>query len=357
VSRERRRLALIAALAVAATVVVVLLLGQAAHFTELLKRLRGASPGWLAVCAAGEIVAYAGYILSYQAIAELSGGPRLGAPILARVVGLSFGAFSVATALGGLSVDFWALREAGEPAPLASSRVIALETVRWAVLSVATCVAAVLVLLGVGHRVIWIVPVAWLVVVPSCFAAGLWISANGRQGRFQAGSSGRLRRALAVAVRALVLIRELVSAPASVRVRAILGAAVFWAGDVLCAWAALRAFGTHVALSSLLLGYTTGFVSTGLPLPAGGSGGVDAAMTGGFVLAGAPLGAALLGAVAFRVFNFWLPALVAVGSALTVRGLRERLREVADGRRRQAVTVGEQALGRNPAHRPPRPPR
>ena len=52
-------------------------------------------------------------------------------------------------------------------------------------------------------------------------------------------------------------------------------------------------------------------------------------MTGGFVLAGAPLGAALLAAVTFRVFSFWLPALVAVPSMLGVRGLRDRLHEIA----------------------------
>jgi uncharacterized membrane protein YbhN (UPF0104 family) len=55
-------------------------------------------------------------------------------------------------------------------------------------------------------------------------------------------------------------------------------------------------------------------------------------MTGGFVLAGAPLSAALLGAVAFRVFNFWLPALVAAGSAIGARGLRQQLHEVAQER-------------------------
>ena len=74
-------------------------------------------------------------------MAELDGGPRLPYLTVVRVVGLSFGAFSVATAIGGLSVDFWALREAGEPPKMASARIIALETMRWALLSFATCVA------------------------------------------------------------------------------------------------------------------------------------------------------------------------------------------------------------------------
>jgi uncharacterized membrane protein YbhN (UPF0104 family) len=120
-------------------------------------------------------------------------------------------------------------------------------------------------------------------------------------------------------------------APAPRR-RALGGTAVYLAGDVLCAWAALRAFGAHVALAPLLVGYSTGYVSEAVPLPAGGSGSVDAAMTGGFVLAGAPLSAALLGAVTFRLFTFWLPALVAVPSIVTAPRLRDRLREIAAAR-------------------------
>ena len=138
-SPERKRLVVSATLAVAATAAVVLLIGKAAHYANLLTHLRDAQPGWLLLCAAGEALAYAGFIASYQAMAELDGGPKLTYSTVARIVGLSFGAFSVATAIGGLSVDFWALREAGEPPRLAGARIIALETMRWAMLTLATC--------------------------------------------------------------------------------------------------------------------------------------------------------------------------------------------------------------------------
>jgi uncharacterized membrane protein YbhN (UPF0104 family) len=126
-----------------------------------------------------------------------------------------------------------------------------------------------------------------------------------------------------------LFVRRLLAGLPGPRRNALGGSVVFWVGDVLCAWASLRAFGARVGIAPLLLGYTTGYLSEGLPSPAGGSGSVDAAMTGGFVLAGAPLGAALLGAISFRVFTFWGPALVAVPSLLTAPGLRERLREIA----------------------------
>jgi len=224
---------------------------------------------------------------------------------------------------------------------MASARVIALETMRWAVLTVATCVAATVVLLDVsGGHVPWEVPVAWLVITPACFAGGLWISAPRRCDRFTQPTGNWLRDALGVAVRALVLVRKLVHSPARLIVRALGGAALFWAGEVLCAWAALRAFGVSVAVAPLLLGYTTGYVSMGLPLPAGGSGSVDAAMTAGFVLAGAPLGGALLGAIAFRLFSFWLPAIGALVSLATLRGLRARLHAVAERRAVPPMALG-----------------
>lgn len=174
----------------AATALAILLIGQAADFTEVARRLREAAPLWLVVCALGETVAYAGYLVAYRAMAALAGGPRLPAPVAIRVVALAFGAFSLATAVGGLSVDFWALREAGEPPPRASARVIAFETLRWAVVAVVTCLAAIASLTGVSRRVPWPVPVAWLVVVPACFAGGLWVSAPGRRERLTRPAAG-----------------------------------------------------------------------------------------------------------------------------------------------------------------------
>ena len=329
---------MLAGLALGATAAAVLVIDSAARNLALVSRLRDAAPGWLVFCAIGETLAYSGFVLCYQAMARVSGGPLLPAALVVRVVGLSFGAFSVATAIGGLSVDFWALREAGENPRVASSRVIALETLRWAVLSLATCVAGILVLGGVGHRVVWVVPVAWLVTTAACFAGGLWVSVPRRRAAF-VRCDGRIGRLLAIVVGALVYIRELMAGAPDLRRRAVAGAALFWAGEVLCAWAALRAFGAELGPTPLLLGYTTGYLATGLPLPVGGAGTVDAALTGGFVLAGAPLSSALLGALAFRLFSFWLPALGALASVLTARRLPDRLRAIARARAGSPVTA------------------
>ncbi len=328
----RRRAALLLIGSLVATVAVIAIIGQAADFAELSKRLRGASIPWLAVCAFGQVLAFTGYIVSYQAVAQVSGGPRLSASIAVRVVGLSFGAFAVASAIGGLSVDYWALHEAGEPPLIASARVIAVETMRWAVLAVALFLAGLAVLFGLSSRPPWPVAAAWAAAMPACFAGAVWFSSPSRRERYSLDTGRKMKRALGVAIKGLVYLRELIVSRGPLRRRALAGAVTFWVGDLLCAYAALRAFGTAVGLIALILGYATGYLAEALPLPAGGSGGIEAAMTGGFVLAGAPLSSALLGAVTFRLFNFWLPALIAVASAVTVRGLRERLHEIAAAR-------------------------
>ena len=78
---------------------------------------------------------------------------------------------------------------------------------------------------------------------------------------------------------------------------ALLGFPVFWAGDVLTLYAGLRAFGVHVGLAALVLAYTTAYVVTSLPLPAGGAGGVEAGLAFSLNAVGVPLAPALLVAV------------------------------------------------------------
>ena len=62
-----------------------------------------------------------------------------------------------------------------------------------------------------------------------------------------------------------------------------------------------------------------------LPLPVGGVGGVDAAMTYALTLVGVPLGTALLAVFAYRFFTFWLPFLPGVVAGATVRSAYLRL--------------------------------
>ena len=51
-SPERKRLLVSVIVGIAATAAVVLLIGKAAHYADLLTSLRDAQPGWLVLCAA-----------------------------------------------------------------------------------------------------------------------------------------------------------------------------------------------------------------------------------------------------------------------------------------------------------------
>jgi len=181
--------------------------------------------------------------------------------------------------------------------------------------------AAAALALGADEGAPWGVLAPWLVVVPLCVAAAFWVTARGRYDRLAADAGGRVRRLFGAAVRGVRLVRLLPTRRAATPGLGIAGAVVYWGGDLLCLWGGLRAFGITLGLASLVLAYATGYLVAALPLPAGGAGGVDAAMTYALTLVGVPLAPALLGAFAYRLFNFWLPVLPALAVLPAMRRL------------------------------------
>jgi hypothetical protein len=61
-----------------------------------------------------------------------------------------------------------------------------------------------------------------------------------------------------------------------------------------------------------VLAFATGYVATALPLPGGGSGGIEAALAFSLHAGGRALAPALLAALVYRFFTFWLPLLPAL---------------------------------------------
>ena len=285
-----------------------LAIGKAASYSRLLYDLRGAELRWLGLCLLGEVCAYAGYVVCYRETARVDGGPRFSVSDAVRIVAAGFGALVLTTGAGTLAVDYWALRRAGAKNALA--RVIALNTLEWAVLTAATFVAAIALLGDVPLAA----ALPWLIAVPGCFAAAFWVTAPVRCRRLTGLGGGRARRLFAACVEGVLLVRRL-------PLRAFAAAALYWAGDLLCLWGGLRAFGVQLGVASLVLAYSVGYLVAALPLPAGGAGGVDAATTYALTIVGVPLAPALLGTFAYRLFNFWLPMLPALAVLPTVRRL------------------------------------
>jgi uncharacterized membrane protein YbhN (UPF0104 family) len=342
---DRRRAIVTVVLGAAVIGVAVFFIGQFASFPKMLHALRHADRGWFFVCLGGEIVAYLGYIAAYRDVARVDGGPQLRFWTVTRVVAVGFGAFVAGSSFGTLGVDYWALHKTGEVPHRAVRRVLALNTLQWGVLAAAAAICGAVLLAWRRSAAPLSMELAWVIIVPVCVAAAAWVSSPRRADRFTAlprrahpkltrsprswarWSATVGRMALADAIGGVVLVRRLLLRPRRYPLAA-LGFVVFWAGDVLTLYAGLRAFGVHVGLAPLVLAYTTAYVVTSLPLPAGGAGGVEAGLAFSLNSVGITLASALLATLVYRFFTLWLPIAIAALALTQVEKLAAELPHV-----------------------------
>ena len=105
---------------------------------------------------------------------------------------------------------------------------------------------------------------------------------------------------------------------------------LYWAGDILCLWAAIQLVDGQITVAKLILAYSGGYVLTRRALPAGGAGVVEVALTVALVGMGMNFTPALLAVLVYRLFNFWLPIVAALAFASTVRELRGQFSPVEE---------------------------
>jgi uncharacterized protein (TIRG00374 family) len=214
--------------------------------------------------------------------------------------------------------------------------VLALNTLEWGVLALAAWCAGLVLLLFDRHAAPLAMQIVWIAVLPPCVALALFFTARSRVERLTAiprdgnGIKRALRVALADSLGGVVLVRTALRQPAKYPL-AVLGFPVFWAGDILAMWAAIRAFGADVGLAPLILAYTTAYVVSSLPLPAGGAGGVEAGLAFSLDAVGVPLAAALLATLVYRFFTLWLPIFIAAFAVTQVKALADELPLVEHG--------------------------
>jgi uncharacterized protein (TIRG00374 family) len=101
-------------------------------------------------------------------------------------------------------------------------------------------------------------------------------------------------------------LRALLADP-SVLLRAIGWAAANWLFDAGCLWIFLAAFGVAVDPVSLLVAYGLANVLAAIPITPGGLGVVEAVLSASLIGFGVPRAVVLVGVVAYRLVNFWLP--------------------------------------------------
>jgi uncharacterized membrane protein YbhN (UPF0104 family) len=279
---------------------------------------------WFAVCAAGQLVAYLGYALGLRATAGVEGGIELPFPAALAVVSVGFGPMFSANPSGGFSVDYLTLREAGMGARKAFDRVLALSALEYAVLAPAVAVCGVLVFLGIGGSAPASVTLPWLAVIPGVLGAA-WLTSARRGERFAySARGGWFHRGLAHFVAALAIVRSLLVSGHRYG-WAFLGAALYWFGDIVTLWAALRVFDLHLPIAVLVLAYGTGWALTRRSLPFGGPGLVEILLAYVLTWFDVRFAAAAAGVVAYRMFNFWLALLPAWAVLPFSRRLEEQV--------------------------------
>jgi uncharacterized protein (TIRG00374 family) len=84
-------------------------------------------------------------------------------------------------------------------------------------------------------------------------------------------------------------------------------ACLFWLFDMLCLWLTFFAFGYHMSIEYLAIGYVIAYsVGTLAPTP-GGLGAIEGLLVALYVGFGVPSAIAVAVVLVYRIINFWLP--------------------------------------------------
>ena len=349
--------------AVVVTTVLVLSIGRLAGFTKLGDRLSGATWGWLGLCALGQIGVFIGYAGAFRTSVAGSGdlfgelgdisssgtgsytavggdlanrrGPRVGVWYSLKVALAGFGLTQLVAAGGaaGMAFTFWVIRRLGFSKKNAMVQLITLNTAVYFVFGGIGWLGA---LVGLGDPAVpRAMAVSWLAGFAAVIALALWFTQPERAAALtSAEDAPRLRRALDVGVSAAARVRGFTHTADGRRLLA--WSLLYWAGDLVSLWAALRAFGVTVSATALVGAYVTGYLAQSVPIPLIATGGVDAATTFTLTAVGVPIEVALLGVVAHRVFAFWLPVIPGLWSATAL----VRDEQPANGRRGRLLRGG-----------------
>ena len=304
---------------------VALLIARAAGFAEVRDAIERADSTWFAVCFAAQLVALWGYAEVFRGGFAWRGGPDPGLRLSASVMLASIGATRVFAAggVGAIAATYWCFRRAGFVAGEALVRILGFNTLFYVAFAVGAWTAALFATTGVWGDVSLAVALPWLVGIPVCVAAAVFVTQPRRVERLSGLDGNLVRRALGYAIAGTAWVRDVVPDPAGRRL--VLATVLYWGGNVVCLWAALQSVGVTLPLPELVLAFAAGHVASILPLPLGGVGGVDAALTYSLTAVGVPLATALVAVGVFRLFAFWMPTIPALAALVALPRTGARL--------------------------------
>ena len=323
------KVALGLAIAVLLVIGVALLIARAAGFAEVRDAIAQADSTWFLVCFVAEILALAGYAAVVREGFRWDGGPEAGLGLSAYVMLASIGATRVFAAggAGALAAAYWCFRRARFAGREALVRVLGFNTLFYVAFGTGAWLAALLSTVGGWGDAPLALTVPWLVLVPLCFIEAMFVTQPGRVEGLTAPGGSIVRRGLSSAIAGTAWVRDVLPHPAGRR--SLLWSLLYWAGNVVCLWAALSSVGQSLPVPELVLAFATGHVAMILPLPLGGVGGVDAAMTYALTVVGVPLAPALVAVVVYRLFAFWVPTIPALAGLLLLPRAGRKLEHAA----------------------------
>ena len=332
---SRRRAVVLVLAGVAGVASLLLILPALADLPDTWERLTSGDGRWLLLALVFEAVSFLGHIVLFRAV-SVDAGSRVGMRASTEITL----AGHVATRLfasggaGGVALTAWALHRSGMDRREVAARMTTFIVLLYSVYMFALIGGGLGLFVGLlpGNA-----PVSLTLVPAALGAAVITIALSmpylaGRLERLAArhsrlGKVAPAAAALGDGVRdSLRMARRLDPG--------LLGALLWWAGDIAVLWAAFNAFGEAPAVAVVVVAYFVGMLANTLPLP-GGVGGVDGGMIGALIAFGVDPALAVVAVLAYRGFAFWLP--IAPG-ALAWVSLR---RTVAAWDRENAATAAE----------------
>lgn len=320
---DRRRLASRVALVALVLAALALAIASLPGLGEVRDQLAGASPGWLALALALQIASCMSFVVAFRAIFCRRMPWRLSYDVAISVQGTNV--LLPSGGAGGLAVAIWALTRTG----IASEVVVRRGVAMWLLTSAVNFATAVLaggllafgILAGGGSLALTAGPAICAALAIAGVLALPRALSTARAMRPRAGRAGRLIALLRRALHGGV--RDAVALGRSRDPHAVGGSIGFMVFDVAGLGAAFLAIGELPPVGVLLIAYVIGQLGGLIPVP-GGVGGADGGLIAALVLYGTPLSSAAAAVLAFRAFQFGVPAVLGGLALARLPGIVER---------------------------------
>jgi uncharacterized protein (TIRG00374 family) len=292
---------------------------------------------WIVVAVGFVVVAFGAYAAVFKAV--VGGGPDSGIPkgrlnlrasYEITMAGFAGSTFFSAAGAGGLIIIYWALRKGGMEARRAACRMVALLVLLYAFYGLTVIVFGVLLRTGVlsgshptgGTTVpaiiagVLLLLLLLLALLPGDFERRIigMERGHGRTSRV-AKRVASIPGTVSMGVRtAWDRLRDRESG-----LLAVLGALLYWAGNIGVLWASFHAFGIQVPLGVVVQGFFVGMAANVIPSPAAGAGPVDAGMIAAFILFDIPKESVFPAILTYRLIAFWLPTIPGIAAYFQLR--------------------------------------